>query len=237
MKTPAIHTTIFNVHIPNVEGDAIAETVPLEVQFFIDSDTGMEVLTPDSLELIERTKTRRLGLILPEELKALRERLELTQEDISELLQIGAKTYTRWEAGRARPSRSMNVMLCALRDGVLTLEYLRALRTGGITELFALRLAASQWAHSAFDWDSLSVGSILNMKPEPLGRHTDLETTQQKAIEMARARLLQWIGGRMGATHSRPRNTSNDGNQKCQMPDRLFGTRRRFDWVTKATEE
>jgi hypothetical protein len=48
---------------------------------------------------------------------------------MSELLQIGAKTYTRWESGRDLPSRSMNVLLCALRDGQLNLNYLRALRT------------------------------------------------------------------------------------------------------------
>ena len=50
---------------------------------------------------------------------------------MSDLLQIGAKSYTRWESGRARISRSMNVLLSALRDGAVTVEYLRCLRDGG----------------------------------------------------------------------------------------------------------
>ncbi len=146
MNTPELRTTSFLVHVPNLEGDGIAEIVPIEVQCFIDTETGEEVLTPESLEKIEQTKARRMGLISSDELKKLRERLDLTQEDISNLLQIGAKTYTRWESGRARPSRSMNVLLCALRDGVISLEYLRALRSGnGVTLGFARQILASNW--------------------------------------------------------------------------------------------
>ena len=129
MTTP-LTTKTFNVMIPNLEGDGVAEIVPVQVQVFTDPETGAEVLTPESLDLIEKTKARYLGLLSPEALKQLRERFELTQEEISELLQIGAKTYTRWESGRARPSRSLNVLLRAIRDGVVTAEYLRAQREG-----------------------------------------------------------------------------------------------------------
>jgi DNA-binding transcriptional regulator YiaG len=118
----------FNVHIPNLDGDGIALTVPIEVQAYTDPETGEDVLTPESLELIEKTQARHMGLMSAEEIKALRTRLRLPQDEMSHLLQIGAKTYTRWESGRARPSRSMNVMLCALRDGQLDMNYLRALR-------------------------------------------------------------------------------------------------------------
>ena len=41
------------VVIPNLEGDGIAEIVPLQVQAYTDPDTNEEVLTPESLELIE----------------------------------------------------------------------------------------------------------------------------------------------------------------------------------------
>ena len=118
----------FEVHIPNLEGDEVAETVTIQVHVYIDPVSGEEVLTPDSLALIEKTKARRMGLMLPDEIRELRERLDLTQEAMSDLLQIGAKSYTRWESGRARPSRSLNVLLCALRDGVMSVDYLRALR-------------------------------------------------------------------------------------------------------------
>ena len=130
MKTNTLKTIPFNVQIPNLDGDAIAETIPIEVQAYTDPETGEEVLTPESLELIEKTQARHMGLISPDEIRELRERFELTQEQISGLLQIGAKTYTRWESGRARPSRSLNLLLCALRDGALSLEYLRCKRAG-----------------------------------------------------------------------------------------------------------
>jgi DNA-binding transcriptional regulator YiaG len=118
----------FDIHIPNLDGNGIAETVRVEVDAYFNPETGEDVLTPESLELIERTQARHMGLLSAEEIKALRERLGLTQNEMSNLLQIGAKTYTRWESGRARPSRSLNVLLCALRDGQLDMNYLCALR-------------------------------------------------------------------------------------------------------------
>jgi DNA-binding transcriptional regulator YiaG len=118
----------FDVHIPNLDGDGIACTVPIEVQAYTDPETGEDVLTPESVQLVEKTQARCMGLMSAEEIKSLRQRLDLSQQEISELLQIGAKTYTRWESGRAMPSRSMNVLLCALRDGQLDLSYLGALR-------------------------------------------------------------------------------------------------------------
>src|SRR5438132_4311287 len=69
-----------------------------------------------------------MGLISPTELKEMRTRLRLTQRQIGELIQVGEKSYTRWETGRARPSRSLNVLLCALRDGRLSVPYLQSLQ-------------------------------------------------------------------------------------------------------------
>ena len=120
----------FDVQIPNLDGDGIAETIRIDVPVHIDPESGEEILTAAAHELIEKTKARRMGLMLADEIRELRERFSLTQEQISELLQIGAKTYTRWESGRARPSRSLNLLLCALRDGALSLEYLRCKREG-----------------------------------------------------------------------------------------------------------
>lgn len=123
---PMTTTTVpFQVQIPNFEGDGIAERVEINVEVHVDPDTGEEVLTQESLALIERTQARHMGLMLPEEIKELRQRLDLTQHEISSLLQVGEKTYTRWENGRSRPSRSMNLLLHALRDGCINVNYLR----------------------------------------------------------------------------------------------------------------
>lgn len=119
------------VHVPNLEGDAIAEIVPIQIPVTIDPHTGEEMLTPEAVELIEDTKARHMGLMLPGEIKDLRQRLELTQREISELLQAGEKSFTRWETGHGRPSRMVNVVLRALHDGKLTVEYLRSQRQTG----------------------------------------------------------------------------------------------------------
>lgn len=134
MKTDITRTETFQVQIPNLDGDAIAETVPIEVQVYLDPETGEEVLTRESLNLIEQTQARHIGLMSPQEIKDLRLRLDMTQQAISELLQVGEKTYTRWENGRSRPSRSMNVLLCAFRDGCISLHYLRSLLEGNVPQ-------------------------------------------------------------------------------------------------------
>src|SRR5437764_3768815 len=139
MKSNSLQTKLFEVYIPNLDHDGIAEIVPIEVQVRYDPEVGEEILTRESLKLIEDTKARRMGLMLPEKIKALRLRLKLTQNEISDLLQIGEKSYTRWETGRARPSRSINVLLCALRDRRINPEYLRALRRRGTTRRTSLR--------------------------------------------------------------------------------------------------
>jgi DNA-binding transcriptional regulator YiaG len=124
MKTKTVR---IEVVIPKLDGAGEAERVPVEVLVQWDDELQEWLMTPEAHERIETTKARYLGLLLPGEIKALRQRLGLTQAEICELLQIGEKTWTRWENGRERPSRVLNVLLCALRDGKLDLPYLRRL--------------------------------------------------------------------------------------------------------------
>ena len=97
MKNTEFRTRTFDVSIPNLEGDGVAETVPIEVRVYTDSATGEEVLTPESLEMIEKTKARRMGLLSPKQVRALRKRLHLTQE---------AQTPTSVAASEASVSKS-----------------------------------------------------------------------------------------------------------------------------------
>jgi putative zinc finger/helix-turn-helix YgiT family protein len=123
-----IQLTNFEVEIPNAERTEIVETVTIQVPVRRDPATGEAILTADALDLIEDTQARYMGLLLPHEIRDLRKRLGLTQRQFGELLQVGEKTATRWETGRGRPSRSLNVLLCALRDGLLPISYLKNLR-------------------------------------------------------------------------------------------------------------
>lgn len=117
------------VLIPNVEGDEITERIKVQIPVTIDPVTGEEMLTEEAFEILETTKARHMGLLLPDQIKALRERLKLSQKDMSQLLQAGEKSYTRWESGRSRPSRMVNVLLRLLDEGDVSVESLQRQRS------------------------------------------------------------------------------------------------------------
>ena len=116
------------VAIPTLDGKGVAETVMVKVPCTVDPVTGEQLLDGDALAELDRVKARHMGLLQPEQIHQMRVDLGLTQKDISELLQLGAKSYTRWESGNERPSRSMNILLRGIADGKLTVDYLRSLR-------------------------------------------------------------------------------------------------------------
>jgi len=127
MSTPAKLThRPFEVLIPNAEGDGIAERITIEIPVVWDEDLEEFLLTPEAHELIEATKARHLGLLSPNEIKDLRLRLNLTQRQMSELIQAGEKSYTRWESGQARPSRVINLLLRAIADGKIPVQWLKS---------------------------------------------------------------------------------------------------------------
>ena len=65
------------------------------------------------------------GLLSAEEIRALRERLGLTQAELAKLLRLGGNTISRWESGRNVQTASMDVLLRLIRDLPGSLEYLR----------------------------------------------------------------------------------------------------------------
>ena len=118
----------FEVAVPSIDGTHVADRVRVQIPVTRDPLTGEALLTPEAHDKIEQTQARHMGLVSPQELRTIRDRLGLTQRELGDLLQIGEKSYTRWETGRARPSRSINVLLCALRDRRLSVPYLRGLQ-------------------------------------------------------------------------------------------------------------
>jgi len=133
MKTPPVEgwqptKVTYPVAIPTLDGKTVSHTVDLEVDAWRNVD-GEIFLDGDAEEKIEATKTRHMGLLTPSQIKQLRESVGLTQKELSDLLQLGEKSWTRWESGRERPSRSINVLLCALRDGKIDPRYLEQLRS------------------------------------------------------------------------------------------------------------
>ena len=122
--------SVEDVTIPSPDGKTIAKTIQVKVPAWRDPDDGEIFLDGDSIRIIDDARARAMGLLTTEDLKALRMTLGLTQRRLSQLLKIGEKTWTRWESGRDRPSKSLNVMICALRDGKIDVPYLERLASG-----------------------------------------------------------------------------------------------------------
>lgn len=116
------------VHIPNANGDGVAKTIHQEVPAWKNPQTGTIYLDGEAHEILDAVKARHLGILLPDQLRDMRNAIGLTQKKMAQLLQLGEKTWTRWETGAEKPSRSMNVLLCALRDGKIDVAYLESKR-------------------------------------------------------------------------------------------------------------
>jgi len=65
-----------------------------------------------------------IGLLQPEEVKAIRESLDLSQADFERLLRVGPKTVVRWERGIVFQNQATDVLLRAIRDFQGFAEYL-----------------------------------------------------------------------------------------------------------------
>ena len=65
------------------------------------------------------------GLLSADEIRAIRERFELTQSELARLLHLGANTISRWESGRNVQTEAMEMLLRLLRDLPGSLDYLR----------------------------------------------------------------------------------------------------------------
>ena len=63
-------------------------------------------------------------LLGAEEIRALRERLGLTQARFAALLKLGLNTVSRWESGRNVQSAAMDLLLKLVRDVPSTVDYL-----------------------------------------------------------------------------------------------------------------
>jgi DNA-binding transcriptional regulator YiaG len=87
---------------------------------------GEEVLMPESIEKIQRVKTRHLGLMTGAKIKATHERLKLSQPRLTSLLQCGEKMLSHWENGHGHPTGLSNTILRLLDEGFISPKHLSA---------------------------------------------------------------------------------------------------------------
>jgi DNA-binding transcriptional regulator YiaG len=117
-----------SVRIPPTLPGGASRTVTVKVPAMRDPKDGEIYFGVEAAATLDRAKARHLGVLAPRDLAELRQRLGLTQREIAALLQIGEKTWSRWETGREIVSRSLNVLLRAVHEGHVSLTWLRALR-------------------------------------------------------------------------------------------------------------
>lgn len=125
MKTKSIpHDHIelrpISVAIPTPDGERVAEHIEVKVQMRWDAGLGEWLMDADAMAEVEAARYRHMGLMLPAEMRALRERLGLTQLQMSKLVRAGDKSWTRWETGLQRQSQSINLLLKLLDAGIVT---------------------------------------------------------------------------------------------------------------------
>ena len=114
-------------------------TLPLPVN-------GEEILVPSALHLscpkcgevvLRFQEAKRLhedaiaiyrkkhALLSADEIRAIRERFNLTQAELAGLLRLGANTVSRWESGRNVQTAAMDMLLRLIRDLPGSIDYLR----------------------------------------------------------------------------------------------------------------
>lgn len=108
----------FDIYLPATADTPAKMVETIEVEVY--ENFGEEFLTSESSELIERTRARHMGFLHGKDIRDLRKRLGLTQDELSALLDCGGKSLSRWESGRGLPSGIVNKLLRLLDEGHLT---------------------------------------------------------------------------------------------------------------------
>jgi HTH-type transcriptional regulator/antitoxin MqsA len=83
---------------------------------------------PDAEQAHHRAICKALGLLTPEQIRRVRERVGMSQAEFARLTGIGVATLSRWEQGRLMQTRSLDgylQILDAIPDAIRVLEKLR----------------------------------------------------------------------------------------------------------------
>ena len=66
-----------------------------------------QILSSELEQSLENERYKRLGLLTPKEILQIRKRVGLSQIEMAQILDIGEKTYARWESGHSLHNKSM----------------------------------------------------------------------------------------------------------------------------------
>ena len=126
---PKIVTERFPYEDDGKEVMVLAENVPVEV---CDNLECKEQLSgPEAARIRHEAICRALGLLTPAEIRAVRERLNLTQAEFARLTRLGEATICRWERGRLLQNPAMDRYLRLIAYGKDNIRLLQRLREPG----------------------------------------------------------------------------------------------------------
>lgn len=75
------------------------------------SACGEDIIPHELDQAIDQERYRRLGLLAPVEIRRVRQKTGLSAVDMSHLLGVGEKTYTRWENGRSLQTKASDTLI------------------------------------------------------------------------------------------------------------------------------
>ena len=105
--------------------DIKGEQIPVEVDFFVCEECGVEFDNPDPdydpLKVAYKEYRRRKGMVQPQEIRAFREKYDLTQRELSALAGFGGATLSRYENG-ALQDEAHDVLLRLIMEPTRLLE-------------------------------------------------------------------------------------------------------------------
>lgn len=127
-----------------------AETVEVPKQFFRCGSCKEEFVTPEQMRVyvraVKNEVRKKYGLLSPEKIAEIRQRLRLTQSELENLLGAGPKVVVRWESGKVIQGGGHDSMLRLLDREPSTLERLRQIQQLRSNE--QKEYAASRMSHA-----------------------------------------------------------------------------------------
>lgn len=117
-----------------------------------------EFVSPKTMKESEKTLTdfrRKVdGLLTSDEIKTVRKKLGKTQKELAEMLEVGEKTFARYENGQVTQSRAMDFTLRALD---MHPNLLNTIKSGKKMEIgYGYKVIAVQ-SMSSRDWGKYSI--------------------------------------------------------------------------------
>jgi putative zinc finger/helix-turn-helix YgiT family protein len=107
--------------------DGLLHVVAHDVPFEWCPHCGERFGGPEAAAVRHRAICKALGLLTPEEIRGIRDRLGMTQAEISKLTGIGEATISRWERGRLLQNRANDRYLRLVAELPQSVPLLRGL--------------------------------------------------------------------------------------------------------------